>query len=232
MYKRQVLWCGNNEIDEAWHNWGWQQQFQLSEADAAFLWQEYHDFFHRDLPNLLQQLDPHRPYIASSPLYGWGRKQSMSDGDSHYWGVWWGLLPKEKYREKVPRFMSEFGMQAMPDILTVKTFGLGKTVSFNDAGLKVHQKHPRGFETIATYLKQNRYPEHYTTWEDYIHATQAMQRDVLMEAIDAQETSNGRCMGSLLWQLNDCWPVCSWSLIDYYGRPKLIVPALNARWNP
>lgn len=225
-----VLWCGNNEIDEAWHNWGWQKQHQLNHADSALLWKEYCDLFQVAIPDLIKQLDPGRPYIASSPLYGWGRKQSMTMGDSHYWGVWWGAEPKEKYQEKVPRFMSEFGMQAMPNSETLHQFGVANTFSLSDKGLRAHQKHPTGFETISIYLKQNRYPQTYSDWGAYITATQAMQSDLLMTAIKAQEASNGRCMGSLIWQLNDCWPVCSWSLIDYYGRPKAAVNRLKEIW--
>lgn len=225
-----VLWCGNNEIDEAWNNWGWQKQFQLTVADSSFLWKEYIDLFHVAIPELLKQLDPHRAYITSSPLYGWGRKQSMTSGDSHYWGVWWGNMPKEIYQEKVPRFMSEFGMQAMPNIETLEHFGVGKTVSLTDDGLRAHQKHPTGYETILTYLKQNHYPTHFSNWDSMIQATQSMQADVLLEAIRAQAGSKGRCMGSLIWQLNDCWPVCSWSLIDYYGRPKAAVNRIKNEW--
>ena len=94
-----VLWCGNNEIDEAWNNWGWQKQFNLSNQDAARLWKEYQQIFQELLPQLVQTYSG-KPYIASTPLYGWGKSKSMTHGDSHYWGVWWGLEPIEKYKEK------------------------------------------------------------------------------------------------------------------------------------
>ena len=128
--------------------------------------------------------------------------------------------------------MSEFGMQAMPSMETAKQFGLHATFSLTDLGLRQHQKHPTGFETIDTYLKQTKWYKSDFTWNTYIEATQRMQSDVLMEAIRAQTNSNGRCMGSLMWQLNDCWPVCSWSLIDYQGQPKRIVSDIKTIWNP
>ena len=225
-----VLWCGNNEIDEAWHNWGWQIQFSISAPDSIRMWSEYQLLFNEIIPSILKELDPNRPYIASSPLHGWGRDVSMREGDSHYWGVWWGKMPKEIFKVKVPRFMSEFGMQAMPSMETVKQFGLSATFSLTDLGLRQHQKHPTGFETIDTYLKQTKWFKSDFTWDTYIEATQRMQSDVLMEAIRAQTNSNGRCMGSLIWQLNDCWPACSWSLLDYYGRPKAVVKTLKREW--
>ncbi len=227
-----VLWCGNNEIDEAWHNWGWQKQFSISAADSFQLWKEYQLLFNEIIPGVLKELDPGRPYIASTPLHGWGREASMREGDSHYWGVWWGKMPKEVFKVKVPRFMSEFGMQAMPSIETAKQFGLNATFSLNDVGLRQHQKHPTGFKTIDTYLKQTRWFKSDFTWATYIEATQRMQSDVLLAAISAQTNSKGRCMGSLIWQLNDCWPVCSWSLIDYQGQPKRIVSDIKTIWNP
>jgi beta-mannosidase len=227
-----VLWCGNNEIDEAWRNWGWQKQHSISSADSIFLWNEYQTLFHETIPALLNELDPGRPYIASSPLHGWGRDISMREGDSHYWGVWWGKMPKGVFKQKVPRFMSEFGMQAMPSKETAKQFGLETHYSINDVGLRQHQKHPTGYETIETYLRQTNWYRSDFTWDTYIEATQRMQSDVILEAVRAQQSSKGRCMGSLIWQLNDCWPVCSWSLIDYYGRPKQAVSDLKSIWNP
>ncbi|MBK8683552.1 MAG: hypothetical protein IPN26_00455 [Bacteroidetes bacterium] len=79
-----VLWCGNNEIDEAWNNWGWQKQFEISANDSMRLWKEYATLFHEVLPELVRQYDSGRAYISTSPLYGWGREKSMTHGDSHF----------------------------------------------------------------------------------------------------------------------------------------------------
>lgn len=220
-----VLWCGNNEMDEAWHNWGWQTQFHLSAADSAKLWTDYTKLFHELLPQMVKEYDGTRPYITTSPMHGWGRKQSMTAGDSHYWGVWWGLEPIEKYREKVPRFMSEYGMQSMPDWETINSFALPADLDTSSVVMKVHQKHPTGYKTLATYLAQNGY--HPATFKAFAAATQDMQARALTTAITAHMDAAPYCMGTLFWQFNDCWPVSSWSIVDYYGRRKKAYEAVK-----
>ncbi|GBL35668.1 beta-mannosidase B [Filimonas sp.] len=213
-----VLWCGNNEIDEAWHNWGWQKQFNLSPQDSTKLWSDYQKFFNELLPSLVKQYDPGRAYIASSPIHGWGRQQSMTHGDSHYWGMWWGMDPISVMTKKIPRFMSEYGMQAMPDISTIRQFTLPADLDTSSVVMKIHQKHPTGFKTLNNYLQMEKIPAN--SFTSFITATQELQSRALATTIKAQLHSQGRCMGSLLWQFNDCWPVCSWSIVDYYGRKK------------
>jgi beta-mannosidase len=217
-HKCIVLWCGNNEIDEAWHNWGWQKQFKISKADSTKLWIEYKKIFHEVLPALVKQYDSGRTYIPSSPLYGWGRQQSMTHGDSHYWGMWWGLDSIKIMQRKIPRFMSEYGMQAMPDFESVKLFLLPDAMDTSSSEMKNHQKHPTGFQTLSKYVQMENIPV--TDFQTFITGTQELQSRAIATALTAQLNSNGRCMGSLLWQYNDCWPVCSWSIVDYYGRKK------------
>lgn len=213
-----VLWCGNNEIDEAWHNWGWQNQFQLSASDTAILWREYRQIFHELLPDLVNQFDPQRNYITTSPQIGWGRKESMTQGDSHYWGLWWGLQPIAVLKEKVPRFMSEYGMQAMPNWSSILKYSIPADWDTSSLVMKVHQKHPTGYSTLANYLQQENLQV--KNFKEFIVATQEIQHRVIKTAVEAQINSKGRCMGSLFWQFNDCWPVCSWSVVDYYGGRK------------
>jgi beta-mannosidase len=217
-HKCIVLWCGNNEIDEAWHNWGWQKQFKISGADSTQLWRGYQKIFHELLPSLVKKYDSGRAYIASSPLYGWGRQQSMTHGDSHYWGMWWGLEPISIMSQKVPRFLSEYGMQAMPDLQTVLQFATLNELDTASAVIRAHQKHPTGFRTLSSYLQMEQIPV--TDFQSFITGTQELQSRAIETALNAQLNSDGRCMGSLLWQFNDCWPVCSWSIVDYYGRKK------------
>jgi beta-mannosidase len=212
-----VIWCGNNEIDEAWNNWGWQKKFNLSNQDTARLWKEYQQIFQELLPQLVQTYSG-KPYIASTPLYGWGKSKSMTYGDSHYWGVWWGLEPIEKYKEKVPRFMSEYGMQSLPNLSSINQFSLPSDRDTSSLVMKLHQKHATGYQNLAAYLLQNNL--HPATFNEYIEATQVLQTKALATAIIAHLSAQPYCMGSILWQWNDCWPGATWSVIDYYGNKK------------
>lgn len=213
-----VLWCGNNEIDEAWNNWGWQKQFNLSNADSAILWKEYQKIFHQLLPTLVATYS-NKPYIASTPLYGWGKQKSMTHGDSHYWGVWWGLEPIANYTQRIPRFMSEYGMQSFPNLSSILQFTIPADRDTNTAVMKIHQKHNTGFQNLATYIAQNN--QHPNTFNQLIQATQTIQSKALQTAISAHFQAQPYCMGTILWQWNDCWPGITWSVIDYYGNKKL-----------
>jgi beta-mannosidase len=216
-HKCIAVWCGNNEIDEAWHNWGWQKQFNLSPTDSAKLWDGYKKLFHELLPSLVKQYSK-QPYISTSPLNGWGKKESMTHGDSHYWGVWWGLEPITKYKEKIPRFMSEYGMQSLPSMETIQQFALPADFDTASVVMKTHQKHPMGYRNLAVYLKQNNLTA--TNFPQYILATQTLQSMALETAITAHINAQPRCMGTVFWQFNECWPGASWSVVDYYGRKK------------
>jgi beta-mannosidase len=213
-----ALWCGNNEIDEGWNNWGMQKQYKYTQEDSLRIWGDYNSLFRQLIPEILKQADPSRPYVESSPLHGWGRKESMTEGDSHYWGVWWGDEPFEVFNKKVPRFMSEYGFQGFPDLNTLnKVIPSGERKLFSDA-LKNHEKHPRGFELITAAMQRDYWvPE---TYENYAMLSQFVQARAMRIAIEAQRRARPYCMGTLYWQLNDCWPVISWSGIDYYGRWK------------
>src|SRR5262249_41478121 len=142
----------------------------------------------------------------------------------------WGLEPVEKFNEKVPRFMSEFGMQGMPDIRTLQQVIPEDAFHFNSPEFKNHQKHPTGFKTLNHYLKE--YLVIPDNMESYIYATQVLQKYPQTPAIEAQRRAMPYCMGSLLWQLNDCWPVTSWSLVDYNLKPKPAYKAVKHAFAP
>ena len=215
-----ALWCGNNEIDEGWHNWGWQKQFNYSPADSTKIWDDYKKLFHELIPNRLNALVPknRRIYWQSSPSKGWGRPESLLMGDVHYWGVWWGMEPFENYEKKVGRFVSEYGFQGMPSVSTFNQFTNKDDQYLNSPALKVHQKHPKGAETIETYMARDyNVPKNF---EDYVYVSQLLQARGMKIAIETHRRAMPYCMGTLYWQLNDCWPVTSWSTIDYYGNWK------------
>jgi beta-mannosidase len=220
-----ALWCGNNEVDEGWHNWGWQRQHDLSDEDSAAIWNGYKKIFHEILPEVISTLDQKRQYTSTSPMHGWGRKESLSEGPAHYWGVWWGQEPFEVYLDKVPRFMSEYGFQAMPSLSAISSIQpQDKDTLFSDA-LRCHQKHPTGFETIELYLERKHlFPK---TLEQLIYFSQLIQAKGITMAIEAHRRAKPRCMGTLYWQLNDCWPVTSWSGTDFYGNRKALQYAVK-----
>lgn len=215
-----ALWCGNNEVDEGWQNWGWQKQYKYSKKDSAKIWNDYRKLFHQVIPQIVKEQNPSVYYWPSSPSIGWGHKESLQQGDSHYWGVWWGNEPFETYTKKVGRFMSEYGFQAMPDINTFKTFCDSNELNLNSKSVKAHQKHPKGYETIQTYMERDyKIPKDFM---QYNYVSQLLQRDGMKIAIEAHHRAKPYCMGTLYWQLNDCWPVTSWSAIDYNYKPKAL----------
>jgi len=215
-----ALWCGNNEIDEGWKNWGWQKQYHYSYRDSLQIYKNYQQLFENLLPYYLKVYDPLRAtnYIASSPENGWGRKESLTRGDLHYWGVWWGMEPFEMYKKKVGRFVSEYGFQGMPDFRTLKKIAADSSLNLNSVAIKNHQKHPTGYQTIAIYMARDyKIPKKF---EDYIYVSQLLQAKGMKTAIEAHRRAKPICMGTLYWQLNDCWPVTSWSSVDYYNNWK------------
>ena len=213
-----ALWCGNNEIDEGWHNWGWQKEQNYSTKDSAIVKSFYDQLFETNIKSLVDELDTSRRYWPSSPSIGWGHAESLKNGDSHYWGVWWGKEPFDTYAKKVPRFMSEYGFQAMPPYISVAEFCGAPYLQLNSPAMKNHQKHPTGYETITEYLNRE-----YRPWKDvksFGMISMALQCDAMKIAIGAQRKARPYCMGTLYWQLNDTWPVVSWSSVDYYHRLK------------
>ncbi len=212
-----VLWCGNNEISEGWHNWGWQESLGYSEADSLALWQGYQRLFEELLPSVVEEFQPDVPYWPSSPSNGWGRDIAYEQGDVHYWGVWWGRAPFESYREKIGRFNSEYGFQAYPVEATVRTFA--DDLPPDSEEFRNHQKHPHGEEWLREYalMTFGHVPEDPGLWR---YMTQVMQAEGVGMAIAGHRASKPRTMGTLYWQLNDVWPVVSWSSMDVFGRWK------------
>ena len=233
-----ALWCGNNEVDEAWNNWGWQQQYQYSAIDSEKIYSDYKMLFDTIIPNIVDSLNGFGNYVASSPQIGWGHDEAMQQGDSHYWGVWWGNEPFNMYEKKVPRFMSEFGFQAFPHFQTINQSTTNLSDKWNneslnilkDDGLMQHQKHPTGYQTIMQYtIKEFSPPK---TLSEFAWKSNLLQANGIAEGIEAQRRAKPNCMGSLYWQLNDCWPVCSWSSVDVNGNYKALQYKLKTVFNP
>ncbi|HRZ42138.1 MAG TPA: hypothetical protein P5228_05490 [Bacteroidales bacterium] len=211
-----VLWCGNNENSEGWHRWGWPSGY--SKSDSARIWNDYLKIFEETLPEIVQQNAPGIPYWPSSPSLGRGDPRHLFSGDSHYWGVWHDAEPFERYREKIPRFMSEFGFQSYPAYSSVRRFTPDTALAPNSEVMLVHQKHPRGNTLIGQYMNEW-FPEP-ESFKRYVYYSQLLQAEGIAMGILAHRQAKPWCMGSLYWQLNDCWPAVSWSSVDYYGERK------------
>jgi beta-mannosidase len=225
-----VLWCGNNEVWNGWNDWGWQQKFNYSYEDSLKLVNAYNSIFKEIIPQEIAKLDNTRDYHESSPTYGWGHDECVTHGNSHYWGVWWGMEPFSVYYEKTGRFMSEYGFQGFPPMASFHEFLDSSDIQLQNEKLKNHQKHPTGFETIEEYM--NRHFPKPANFEEYIYFSQLLQAKAVQTALDAHLSAKPHCMGTLLWQFNDCWPVISWSVVDYYGYKKAAYYTVKNMFQP
>ncbi|MDO8898528.1 MAG: glycoside hydrolase family 2 protein [Bacteroidales bacterium] len=229
-YPSLAIWCGNNEISEGFHNWGWERDLNWSKKERDEIWNDYLKLFEEILPKVVNTSDPFRPYWPSSPSTGWGRPESLALGDVHYWGVWWGEEPFEMYEKKVGRFHSEYGFQAMPNIESIARYVTADEKFLKSPMLEAHQKHPRGTKLIDTYMRRD-FPVP-DSLEQYIYMSQLLQAFGITKAIEAHRRNMPVTMGTLYWQLNDCWPVTSWSSIDYFGKWKALHYSLKDAYAP
>lgn len=225
-----ALWCGNNEVKEGWFNWGWQKQYKYSKKDSSTIYSNYTALFDTLIPDLLNSRDPYIPYWPSSPSIGWGHKESLLQGDSHYWGIWWGMEPFENYERKFGRFMSEYGFQGMPSYHSLSSVCSKDSLVLFSSELKAHQKHPTGFETISTYMKRDL--PFSSDPKTYIYLSQILQRKGMRTAIETHRRNKPFCMGTLFWQMNDCWPGISWSAFEYNAIPKAFAFDLKELYDP
>ena len=227
-----ALWCGGNEISEGYYNWGWQQSLQWSDDDDRAIKAGYDRLFETILPMVVEIFDGTRPYWPSSPSKGWGRPESLTQGDVHYWGVWWGEQPYEIYRDKVGRFNSEYGYQSYPDYSTLQKIAQGEPLDKDAKVIAAHQKHARGTRQIDDFIRRYYPTAQPKDFEEYVYLSQCSQAYGMEIAIEAHRTAKPYNMGTLYWQLNDAWPVTSWSSIDYYGNPKVFHEWLKTLYAP
>jgi beta-mannosidase len=210
-----VIWAGNNEVETAWRNWGWRQTLPAS------LWADYEKIFHGVLQEVSAQFDPSRPYWPSSPHGGLeDDPDSARSGDVHFWQVWHAAEPFSHYEKQKPRFMSEYGFQSFPDIETVKTYTLPSDRDIESPIMLAHQRHPRGNQLIREYMLRE-YPQP-KDFESLLYMSQVLQAEGIAIGAEHLRRIMPHNMGSLYWQINDCWPVASWSSIDYFGRWKAL----------
>ena len=207
-----ALWCGNNEIETM--SAGWLPYTRLREWTEKFFW--------HILPEHLEKLDDRTPFIPGSPV-GKGYMDGVASdahGDVHMWTVWHGLQPLTYYRKRFSRFCSEFGLESMPDMNTIRSFCPENQLDLTSPVMQAHQKCPSGNGKIAYYTSTRfRLP---AKFEDTVYLSQIVQSECVRDATEHWRRNRGRCNGSMYWQLNDCWPVLSWASIDYYGGYKAL----------
>ncbi|WP_321516824.1 glycosyl hydrolase 2 galactose-binding domain-containing protein [Marinifilum fragile] len=216
-----ALWCGNNEILVAWNNWGWKRQAkEQGEEVSSKVWKAYADIFHEVLPKAVEEYDSSRFYWSSSPSSGTGVKPDLINGDDHYWGVWWGKEPFETYATHIARFMSEYGFQSFPQMKSVRKYAEPEDYDIYSEVMKSHQRSSIGNETIEYYmLKDYKKPKDF---ESFLYVNHVLQAEGIKFALEGHRRAMPYCMGSLYWQINDCWPVASWSSTDYYQEWKAL----------
>ncbi len=211
-----ALWCGNNEMEWGWSDWGWKEKYPPSAHRA------YKRMFEKVLPRVVAREDPDRAYWPSSPSSGTPRRHPNDTryGNVHFWEVWHKGKPFEAYTEITPRFITEFGFQALPSMETIKSFTTPEDRNLTSPVMESHQKNRRGnsliLQTMARYF---RIPEGF---EKTVVLSQIQQAEAIRIAVEHFRRNSNVTGGALYWQLNDCWPVISWSSIDYHGRWKAL----------
>lgn len=208
------IWCGNNEVEEAWVHWGY-PKLPKHRTD-------YIKIFEVLIPEIVKEHDPQTFYWPSSPSSGGGfdRPRDPNEGDVHYWEVWHGLKPFTEYRKFHFRFCSEFGFQSFPSMKTIESFTLPEDRNIFSYVMEKHQKNGAANGKILFYLSENfLYPKDFNS---LLYTSQLLQAEAIKYGVEHWRRNRGRSMGSIYWQLNDCWPVASWSSIDSFGRWKAL----------
>ena len=208
------LVCGNNEMELAVMEW--------AGYDGEQVRRDYLKLYEDILPALSREVLPDTPYWPASPSSGGGFDAPNAEdrGDGHYWACWGGGMPFEDVRDRYFRFCSEFGFESLPSLKTVRAFATEEDMNLFSPVMEHHQRNKGGNLKMLTHGSLNyRQP---LSFEDTVYMSQLVQADAIRYAVEHFRRHRGRCMGTTYWQLNDCWPVSSWSSIDYYGRWKAL----------
>ncbi len=221
-----ALWCGNNENLRAWNNWGWKEK--VTKEQGAELWSVYKKIFYGILPDAVAKFHPEITYWPSSPQSENNQNSNPTSGDEHDWRIWFGDVPFSTYAENVCRFISEYGLQSFPEMKTIKAFANEEDLAYRSPVMEHRQRSAmpwmgegfNGNEMINTYIK--RYYKAPKDFESFVYLSQIMQAEGVKFAVETHRRNMPHCMGSLYWQINDCWPTMSWSSVDYFGRWKAL----------
>ncbi|HEX3054468.1 MAG TPA: glycoside hydrolase family 2 protein [Aggregatilineaceae bacterium] len=210
-----ALWCGNNELEQGLVGDQW--------TDQTMSWEDYDKLFNTLLPEVVQAVDPQRAYWPCSPHTSVGDRtnwMSPESGDAHLWGVWHARQPFEWYRSCFHRFVSEFGFQSFPEPSTINSMIKAEERNLTSYGMEYRQRSGIGNSTIVHYLLEwFRLPNSY---ESSIWLSQILQGMGVKYGVEHWRRQMPRVMGTVYWQINDCWPAPSWSSIDVDGRWKAL----------
>lgn len=217
-----AVYAGNNEAQDVWFGWGGKKKYFEERGLAGRVWQMQRSIFYETLPDVVREYGGGIAYRPSSP---WAFEDTPSDGvngDDHYWGVWHGGEPIEAYFDHHVRFESEYGFQSFPEYESVLIYN--PDPRDHDIYGEVMMAH----QNAGTYA--NRRIEEYmgrdyrvpSGFKAFLYVGQVLQGDAVKMGMEAFRRDRPFCMGSIVWQLNDCWPVASWSSRDYYGRWKAL----------
>ena len=207
-----VLWCGNNE-----NNWGFDEWLQFAhKVGDKFLG---NTLYLEDFPMICKEEDPSRPYWPSSP-YGGTRPNAEDGGDRHNWSVWSGWQDYTEYNKDHGRFLSEVGFQGPPDPETIKFFAKGEERDIFSKVIVAHNKQEEGPERIMKFIHN-----HFgivSNFDTIVYLSQLNQAEAIKEGVEHWRARKYKSAGTIYWQLNDSWPVFSWSAVDYFKRPKAL----------
>jgi beta-mannosidase len=214
-----VIWSGNNETEIAL-NWG--DRAKLPLETKWQMWQDYLTEFSGILSRVVARLDAETPYWPSSPSADYEEtSEHYQTGDQHIWDVWHGRVPFATYETHHARFVTEYGFQSFPEMRTIEAFTEPEDrKNIFTPVMLVHQKNNEGNSIIHDYLLKD-YPEP-KDFPSFLYVSQVLQAEGIKIGAEHFRRSIPETMGSIFWQLNDCWPVASWSSIDYYGRWKAL----------
>lgn len=214
-----IYFNGNNEVDVAWKNWGFQVKYLIGPKMQKKMEQDYVNLFKVLAPKTIFKFT-NIPYEHTSPLSNWGKDEYFNHGTMHYWGVWHGKDPIEDFGLKSGRFNAEYGFQSFPEFSTLRTFSDEKDWNLNSEIMKNHQK---------SYVGNGMIKKHadilYGKTDDFsqfVYFSQLTQAKAVGIAITGHRSDSPRCMGTLFWQLNDCWQAPTWSSIDYFNNWKAL----------
>lgn len=216
-----VLWCGGNECLDAWYNWGWKSRMEKENPEGAKLVGPQQELLYYDvLQEIADQHIPDDIYTVGSPFSMRGSGSDGVNGDRHFYGVGHRRMPVSSYNDETAHFFSEYGMQSFPEYSTILEFAPDTTT--HNISSELMMSHQRGGENANKVIEWYVNSEYGETqdFQQFVYASQLLQGDAMRTAIEAHRRNMPHCMGSLLWQHDDCWPVASWSTRDYYGRWK------------